>query len=259
LNRRATARDLWTVHYMDSRFHNLRRIRVVAKAVEIVRELNRKEDEALLRIDALGWTYVEESRLNEAEREIREGLAIAAELTTSERDDLTALGHAWLARCSLEQSKTKKATKLIRKSLEIECSPWIRCRVNMAAGDIALKSGNHHEALQYYQSAAIEADRYGGEGHGYQTLPRIGLAYLGVGKLQAAKEEFQTVGAFEQIAIGKLYADYGLAMVALKEGSTVRARALIEGLREKLSRGMGSNLLSGLINKLYDDLEADPN
>jgi hypothetical protein len=50
-----------------------------------------------------------------------------------------------------------------------------------------------------------------------------------------------------------------LAMVALKEGSTVRARALIEGLREKLSRGMGSNLLSGLINKLYDDLEADPN
>lgn len=47
------------VHYMDSRFLNKERIEYVSRALTALRKLNRKEEEALFHIDALGWTFVE--------------------------------------------------------------------------------------------------------------------------------------------------------------------------------------------------------
>jgi tetratricopeptide (TPR) repeat protein len=117
----------------------------------------------------------------------------------------------------------------------------------MAAGDIALKRGDSAKALTYYKTAWRLADSYGGEGRGYQILPRIGLAYLGVGQLDNAERELRKLRELEQIPIGKLYGDYGLAMVAYKRGEIQSARELLEDVEAQLSRRTTSNLLRKLI------------
>lgn len=70
------------VHYMDSRFHNLERLIFVKKSIEAAERTGLKYEEALLRIDALGWTYVEENQPEMAEFEIEKGLAIAEDVKT---------------------------------------------------------------------------------------------------------------------------------------------------------------------------------
>src|SRR4029079_12582749 len=90
------------------------------------------------------------------------------------------------------------AGELIQRAQAVDCPPWIKFRVYMAAGDIELKQWyaradreSARRALDLYTSAAQEAKRYGGEGYGeegydregygYQISPRVGLAYLGMG------------------------------------------------------------------------------
>src|SRR5260370_3200288 len=89
-----------TLYGMDSRFFNLDRLIYVKKAVEATHKMSLKEYEALLRIDALGWTYVEEDRLDEAYREITAGLSIAKQIGGNDEKakQLLALGLAWQAR-----------------------------------------------------------------------------------------------------------------------------------------------------------------
>jgi tetratricopeptide (TPR) repeat protein len=210
--------------------------------------IDAKEYEALLRIDALGWTYVEENLLEEAYAEIQKGLEIAAGLEKEEeKQDLLALGFAWQARTKMEEDLSEEAEKLIRKALSMKCRPWIRYRVHMAAGDIDLKEGNSAGALSHYEDAEKEMKEYGIEGHSYQIGPRIGLAYLGVRRYKEAEQKFDELRAFEPIAIGKLYAEYGLALVALEKGKTQHARRLIAEVKTKLSRRTNSNLLLKLI------------
>jgi tetratricopeptide (TPR) repeat protein len=230
----------------------------VNRAVEAARKMDRKEDEALLRIDALGWTYVEEDRLEEAYREIVAGLEIARQIRNENENatQLLALGLAWQARVMIEQGRSTEASQLINEALAIPCKPWIKFRVNLAAGDIALKQGNGLEALRFYEDAAQASQEYGGEGRGYQTEPRIGLAYLAKGKPEEAEAKFQALHNLEQIAIGKLYAEYGLALVAYERGETPKAKLFVETVRKELSRRTTSNLLLKLINKLFEDIEA---
>jgi hypothetical protein len=239
------------VHYMDSRFLNIERLSYVQKAVAALERMRRKEDEALLRIDALGWTYVEEGRLNEAYKEIHRGFEIAEKFARKEKEDLRALGLAWRARVRIERHQSTRALNLIHEALKIKkCKPWIKFRVQMAAGDIALKQGNSTDALGHYKQAEAELRKYGGEGHGYQIAPRIGLAYLRMGELDKAQEKFNELASFEKIAIGKLYAEYGLAMVDYKKGNFQSARELMEEIKTKLSRRTTSNLPS---RKLHTD------
>ncbi|HEX9941157.1 MAG TPA: SIR2 family protein [Thermoanaerobaculia bacterium] len=246
------------VHYMDSRFLNAERLSYVQKAVSALEKMSgeeknalemvkRKEDEALLRIDALGWTYVEEGSLDLADREIDHGFRIAEEFAREEKEDLRALGLAWKARVRIEQNDSASALELIDQALAIECNPWIKFRVNMSAGDIALKQGDSMSALIYYEQAEAEMKEYGPEGYGYQIDPRIGLAYLGVGRIEDAEQKFKKLWGVAQIAIGKLYAEYGLAMVAYKRGEIQSARGLMDEIKAKLSRRTTSNLLLKLI------------
>ena len=247
------------VHYMDSRFLNLERVTYVKKAVEITNEMGHKEDEALLRIDALGWTYVEENRLEEAYEEIMNGFNIARQLPgdSDTATDLIALGFAWRARVRIEQGRSEEATGLIQEALSIACRPWIKSRIYMAAGDIALKQNESKEALSFYEDTARSVGEYGGEGHGYQIDPRIGLAYVGTGDLKRAMEKFNALRANTDIPIGKLYGDYGLALVAYKMNQKEEARRIVSETKEALSRRTTSNLLLKLTNKLFEDLEAE--
>jgi tetratricopeptide (TPR) repeat protein len=245
------------VHYMDSRVHNTDRLKYVHRAVEALERDGRREDEALLRIDALGWTYVEEGQLGRAYDEIRRGLEIAEQLESSERDDLIALGYAWLARVRSEQDRHDDAREFIDRALTVNCSAWIRTRVNMAAGDLALKARDSQRALEHYEAAAEAVDGYGSEGHGYQIAPRIGLAYLSAGRLDEAERQFNELREFRHIEIGKLYADYGLAMVAYKRGEIVGARRILEEIKADLSTRAPSNLLMTLTTRLFEELEAE--
>jgi hypothetical protein len=78
---------------------------------------------------------------------------------------------------------------------------------------------------------------------------------LGIGELNKAEEKFKLLRDHEQIAIGKLYAEYGIALVAHKRGDISRARLLVRAVKEELSRRTSSNLLLKLINALYEALE----
>jgi LuxR family glucitol operon transcriptional activator len=249
---------LLLVHYMDSRFYNLERMIYVKKAVEAAGRLGRREDEAILLIDALGWTYVEENRFAEAEEAINAGLDVAGGLDQAKpaATDAIALGLAWLARMSIEQGRKSEAAEWINRALETPCRPWIKYRVTMAAGDIALKESKSREALRLYESAVEQYQTYGGEGHGYQIEPRIGLAYLGSGALQEAQRRFQALRKYEQIAIGRLYADYGVALVAFRQGDVDEARRLAHATEQRMSRRTTSNLLLTLLDNLFKDLEA---
>jgi LuxR family glucitol operon transcriptional activator len=234
------------VHYMDSQFLNLDRLKYVEKAVAALQRMGRQEEEALLRIDALGWTYVEVLKLNKAYRQIFRGFELAR------GEDLRALGLAWRARVRVERKQFDRADELIREALAIDCNPWIKFRVNMAAGDIALKRGgleDARDALGLYQRAAKEADSYGGEGYGYQIGPRIGLAYLGVGEIDEAERKFKELSDLEQIPIGKLYAEYGLALVARERGHLSEALLMLNDVKAKICRYTSSNLLLRLIEE----------
>jgi tetratricopeptide (TPR) repeat protein len=247
------------VHYMDSRLLNKERISYVIKAIELAKGMGRKEDEALLRLDALGWTYVEEDDLDEASDEIIRGINIAKELDhdNNKKNDLIALGLAWQARVKVEKEHPKEAQDLIDEALSIPCSPWIQSRVYMVAGDIEFKKDESEKALCFYEKAAAKIVDYGEEGHGYQIEPRIGLAYLGIEDgLKEAKKRFEMLREQDKIAIGKLYGEYGLALVAFKEDDREKARGMMQAIIEELNPKTKSNLLQKLIYKLFKDLEA---
>lgn len=252
------------VHYMDSRLLNQERIRYVKKAIKAAEDMGRAEQVALLRLDALGWTYVEEDLLDHAYDEITEGLRIARGLPdgSADKTDLIALGLAWQARVMIEKDGPAAAQESIQEALSLRCSAWIKTRVFMVAGDIELKKNNSRQALHYYQCAAEQIKEYdkedGYEGHGYQVESRIGLAYLGIGGgLREARERFEMLRRQDKIAIGKLYGEYGLALVAYKENERDKARGMMKAIREELSPLSGSNLLQKLISKLFADLERE--
>jgi LuxR family transcriptional regulator, glucitol operon activator len=248
----------YLVHYMDSRFHNLERLTYVVKAIDAAKKVENPVLEAWLRIDALGWTCVEENRLDQAHQEIQLGLEVAQTLPPGDKDalDLIALGTGWLARLRLEEGLVAEATDLMAEALSTPCRAWIKYRLNMAAGDIALRLGQGDRALQSYQEAVSEYEQYGGEGHGYQIDPKIGLAEVARGNLEGAEKKFEAVRAHEGIAIGKLYADYGMALVAYRRGEIEKARRLAETARQRLSRQTSSNLLLTMIDNLFEDLKA---
>lgn len=248
---------LMLVHYMDSRFHNNDRLYFVKRSVEIAQASGRRYDEALLRIDALGWTYAEERRFDEAKAEIRAGIAIAEALRDG--TDLLTLAWAWLARIEAEQEQWEMAQEAIKRADGRDTPPWIAFRVLIAKGDIELKIGKGGKALQSYQTAAQASASYGDEGRGYQTKPRIGLAYLATATgddYSQAEQVFQELTRFGDMVIAELYGEYGLAMIAHQKGEAKGADALVQDVRERLLRRTSSNLLLNMTQKLQMELES---
>jgi tetratricopeptide (TPR) repeat protein len=246
------------VHYLDSRFLNRERLKYVSVAIEALSKTHRLADEALLRIDALGWTYVEESNWERAHYQIDTGYELARRLDTDERTDLIALANAWKARALIEEGNRADAQRHIQSALEEvgRCNSWIRVRVHMAAGDIALKEHRSEDALRHFRSATEAAKEYGGEGGGYQLYPRIGLALIDLDRFDEAQAKFQSVRDLEGIPIGNLYGEYGLALVAYKRGRVNEANIIINRVRQQLEQKATSNLVWTLLNDLYAKLHS---
>jgi LuxR family glucitol operon transcriptional activator len=238
------------VHYMDSRFYNEERLQFVKRSIEYAVEIGDRFNEALLRIDALGWTYCEENDLDRAWLEIEAGLRVAEDLGGA-GDALIALGRAWAARVRLEQERRDEAEALADDALRPSLPPWIRYRVLVVQGDIKLKSGSGADALRLYQRAAQEAKSYGDEGRGYLILPRVGLAHLAAGNVEGAQRLFESLQSFCEMELTRLYGDLGLAIVAYHRGHGAGAADMVKAVRKKLLQRSRSNLLL----KLADELE----
>lgn len=246
------------VHYMDSRFYNQQRLILVNKAIEATRRLHRTFKEALFRIDALGWTYIEESSLEKATEEIKLGLELAQKLAYTDpvrSEDLFALGNAWLARAEIELNHSKAAFEAIEKALTYRGKPWIYYRVYMAAGDIFVHEKRFNEALENYELAKAKYDLYDGEGQDYQINPRIGLAYLRNNKIEEAIHILATQ-VNEDIPIGSLYAEYGLALINYKQGKKEEAIQKLDEIEREIYKRASSNVLLKLI-KTFREEEMD--
>jgi LuxR family glucitol operon transcriptional activator len=245
------------LHSMYGRLLNVERQKFVQRAATIAGKNNMKEIEALLRIDALGWTFVEANCLDEAMTQINAGMNIVQEIFGDRHNDvdLYALGLAWQARVMIEKQQPLAAEEKIEQALAISCRPVIQYRVNLAAGDVSLKRGNNERALHFYQAALAVSEKYGGEGQGYQTDPGIGLAYLGIGECDKAEVRFRALQANDNIPIGRLYGDYGMSLVAYERGNKDAARRLARAAKEELSRRTTSSFLLKLMDKRLEEFE----
>lgn len=226
---------------------------------------------ALLKTDALAWTYMQNSKPDKAADEIDTGLALIDE---AEHPDLVALAAAWRARMASERKHFDEAHKqldLARKAAAAAGKDWIHMRVEMISDDVL-----HHEskapnvddadetektkakirraekadaAEKAYREAEHLAERYGGEGEGYQTSPRIAFALLEQERHPDVQEEavqrFRKLVENSQIATGRLYGQYGTALIAAKNNATREAIDQLEAIhREIYHLGKGNVLLS---------------
>ncbi len=241
----------WLIHYMDSRFYNQDRLNFVNAAIQATQRLELIYEESLFRIDALGWTYIEESSFDKAEKEISAGIRLAEEL--EKKDDpkansLLALGYAWLAKAQTEKDNLDDAFKSIKKALSYTMvEPWIRYRVFMASGDVFVHEKKFNKALESYEKAKAQYDTYEGEGQDYQINPRIGLAYLSNNKIELAKGILEKQ-INEDIPIGNLYAEYGLALIDYYE-SREKDKTLtkLDEIEKEICKRTSSNVLLKLI------------
>jgi hypothetical protein len=146
-------------------------------------------------------------------------------------------------------------------------SPWIRARVFMAAGDLAYKEESYDRAAAFYESGVAQEDLYGGEGQQYQFSPGIGLAYLNLYKsakeagqledarhyLASAESQFRSLAERAYVTAGKLYGQYGRALIAYIEKKSDDTREEVLRVRSDLERQGSSSLLKVMIDKFLVD------
>lgn len=256
---------MFLVHYMDKRLLNAQRIHYVRRAAEAAKKLGQKEDEALFRIDGLGWTFLEEGRFIEAEQEISLGLRIAESIDNegSNSINLVSLANTFLARMFLEQGDVEKASTFIGKVEPTMCKPVIEYRTYTVAGEIAHEKHDYREAINLFEKAKLLSQEYRqeyrSEGLDIEVHYRLGLAYLASGDIERAETEFKEVllGIKRYgVTVEVMYAKYGLASVARARGKREEALRLAQETEEELSRLVNSHRLLKWIDDFMKSLEA---
>jgi serine/threonine protein kinase/tetratricopeptide (TPR) repeat protein len=244
-------------HYLGRRLLYLQRMYYARLAAEAAQRLNRKKDEAWLRIDALGYILIEDGRFEDAKQEVSAGLQIAQNMAVegSDATDLSALGHAFLARAFLEQGDVAEAATIIESVVHLVCTPLIQCRVEMIAGNIAVKKKNYKEAISLYEAATRITQQE--EDFDFEAILRyrLGTAYLANKELTRAEEEFKKVPEQQGMNILAMYTKYGLACVALAKGDKEQARRQAQIILEVLTRYTSTHQLLRLVNNFLDSLD----
>lgn len=249
-------------HYMNMSFLHTDRLYYAQKAAEAAERLGRKEEAVLFYVDARGWVLIETGGLSDAEQEILKGLHIAQNLgaDSAEATELTALGHTFLARVRLEQSKVEDASAIMDQVLPFEYKPVIQVRVNLIAGDIAYAKKQYIEALKYYKDAFdISSRNYETGGFAdWDVYHRWGFACLANGDLEKAGELFRfVIDNSRFVSIETIRAKYGLACIAQKRGEKDEARHLAQQALDELNRAAASHRFRGQIQQFLDDLTAE--
>lgn len=260
---RAVEFALLMVHYMDSRFLNNQRLKFIGLALKAPDKIE-KQTRALLHIDALAWTFMEEGANQQARDEINKGMAL---LNQGDSDDLKALAHAWRARIDASEGKKVEASRNMDEALRyagrVNDKPWIQLRVKMMAGDVELMDDHPRPAVDHYTKAAEYAELYGGEGDGYQTNPRIGLALLEIydekgepdkESMEKARRRFTQLIDNNHVATGRLYGQYGMALIAVRENLTGEARRQLQQIQKEIRHCSRKNVLLKLAEKSYEKI-----
>lgn len=248
------------VHYMDTRSLHQERVEFSRCALAVAQARGDRLREALLRIDALGWTLIHDGRIDEARDEIREGLELLVDIDGSDTAELHALAYTWLAQAACMQGEMHYAEECIGRAIVAAHNEknWIKYRVQMVAGDVHAKLTDYAAAVGCYTECRELVDSYGGE-EGYQMLPRLCMTYLLSEQHDAADKviaELYHLSIADRIEAGILYARYGFAYLAAnreaKHGSSWNKGALsqMEQLRGQLSRVTTSSLLQVLMDEL---------
>lgn len=249
------------VHYMNRRMLYSARTYYAEQAARAAERLGYKEVQAWLRVDALGWVYIEEARIEEAIAQINVGINLAQEigLTSAVGRDVFALAKAFLARALLESNHLAEALPEIEQASSIDCQPLIKCRVDMLAGDAAVHSGQIERAIQLYKDAiAVAAAEQDSDVEGLVRY-RLGDSYLVKLELDStagdahlvkldldnAEREFKVIAdaEHEDANVMAAYALFGLARVAKQRGDLQLARRLAFDVQDQLSRFIGTHHL----------------
>lgn len=248
------------VHYMDTRSLHQERIEFSRCALAVAQGRGERLKEALLRIDALGWTLIHVGRIGEARDEIHAGLELLADTGGPDTAELYALANTWLAQAACMEGGMLEAEQCIGRAIEAACEErnWIKYRVQMVAGDVHARLADYPAAIACYTRCRDLVDSYGGE-EGYQMLPRLGMTYLLGEQHDLADKvlaELHQLSISDRIEAGILYARYGFAYLAAhreaqgKEILHKGALSQLEQLRAQLSRTTSSSLLHVLMDEL---------
>lgn len=248
------------VHYMDTRALHQERIAFCRYALAVARDRGDRLREALLRIDALGWTLLHEGRIDEARAEIHAGLDLLDAAGGPETAELYALAQTWLAQAACMQDRMGDAEQCIGRAIAAARNEknWIKYRVQMVAGDVHARLADYPAAIECYTECRGLVDSYGGE-EGYQMLPRLGMSCLLSEQHELADKvlsELYQLSISDRIEAGILYARYGFAYLSAyreaqrKEIRHKGALSQLEQLRGQLSRATSSSLLHVLMDEL---------
>lgn len=226
-------------HYLGRSAYE-KRIYYGQKAAFASKKLGRKLDEAIFRIDTLGWMFIMTANLQSAECEITEGLKIAKSLrgTVPSVDHLFALSHAFLSRIRVAQKKYDEAEFLLKKATDYCVPPVIEYRISLAAGHLQYEKGNYDAAVHYYKRAMGTHSDIGLEKPPIRPQYRLGLSYVAQGNYVEAEDTFQRIlrDWGQSNTFGIAFAQYGLARVAAAKGEASQAQELAQAALDVVSR-----------------------
>jgi len=110
------------------------RIELTKIAIRAVQQLGLLEDEAWLRIDALGFIYLAQGDYDNAARTVEEGLRIAK---SSGNNDAIVLGLCFKARILAHLEKYDEAQEILNQAKDIPADQWLKSRIDTTATLIA--------------------------------------------------------------------------------------------------------------------------
>ena len=236
----------------------LERVHFARRAAAAAHALAQFADEALLRIDALGWVLTEMDRLDEARGEIEQGICVARELIPdpAANADLLALGYAFLSRAYLREDKIDDSRAWIEEGLKITSSNVVYQRVLEAAAEVERKRGHYQAAIELYKKSRVVAEPYANNLFG-GVLFGLGFCYLGLHDFERAQIEFEQILDWDEVSGTDIaQATYGLALIAETQHAFAEARTLARKALDVLSRLRTTHWLLGAINVLLKRLES---
>ena len=223
------------VHYMDRRVQYQERIHFAPQAAEAAERLGRPHDQALLRIDALGWLLIAVGQYQSAIREINAGLAIACKLEGREATEFRALGRAFLAKAHVGLGDLEVASRHMEEAKKCSTdSQVILARVYVVDGDVEYKRLNYEAAVEAYRAANIASRRHNND-MGIAVVP-LGSAYLRANNDDEAEKAFdEVIRHYEKLGMPDTealtaelaQAMYGKAIVAKNRACRLASDALI--------------------------------
>ena len=218
-----TVHQLWRMGLWEKRVYTLQ------TAIQAAERLGRTEDQALMRVDGLGWVFLSREDYDRALEEIEIGESLGEEIRN---DDVVALAARYRAMIMMSQEDYPSARGVLEKTLGRPCSPRVHCRLLLTMARLNYLQNEYHESEQNYNRAIRICHEHG-------EMTGVAGGCVGLGDLYLAKGRPDLARPQYHAAIGKTdntrdidiraRATLGLANVEIHtDGSLPRAREYLE-------------------------------